>query len=201
MVIIRFVRRVVRNNVFFKRRNLKGTSISISDHLTRSNFRLFEQAKAAFGYENTWTSMSKIFINCGGKRYEIKSSHDINNILNFTASFNNQYDSVSQSPPKSNLINHQPDTIELVNEEESTAGKDLSNAVVDTSPPAALQESNASLPMVNKDSNTKNTANRNSTRTQSSNNNNSFRVKNGTGRGTHRSSQLISKKPDLRYNK
>ena len=82
VVIVRFVRRVVRNNVFFKRRFLKGTNISISDHLTRQNKEIFDEARAVFSAANTWTSLSKVFVNFGGQRYEMKSLTDVQNLNN-----------------------------------------------------------------------------------------------------------------------
>ena len=77
VVIVRFVRRVVRNNVFFCRKNLKGTKVSISDHLSKHNLSVLKEAKRVFGPDNTWSSMSKIFISAGGRSHSVKSFNDI----------------------------------------------------------------------------------------------------------------------------
>ena len=88
VIIVRFTRRVVRNNIFFKRRFLKGTGIGISDHLTRSNKKLLDEAKLKFGSENTWTSLCKVFASVGGRRYEIKSLNDIDNLSSYISNVN-----------------------------------------------------------------------------------------------------------------
>ena len=80
VVIIRFARRVVRNNVFFKRRNLKGSKISITDHLTKFHHDLMNEAHGVFGSDNTWTSMGRVFVSVNGKREEIKSGFDIKRV-------------------------------------------------------------------------------------------------------------------------
>ena len=80
VVIVRFVRRVVRNNVFFCRKNLKGTKVSISDHLSKHNLSVLKEAKRVFGPDNTWSSMSKIYISAGGRSHNIKSFNDIYNV-------------------------------------------------------------------------------------------------------------------------
>ena len=85
VVIIRFVRRVVRNNVFFKRRNLKGSGISISDHLTYYNRFLMNAAISHLGFEHTWSSMGRIFANVNGVRNEITSEDCITQLANTLA--------------------------------------------------------------------------------------------------------------------
>ena len=82
VVIVRFVRRVVRNNVFFSRRALKGTKVSITDHLSKNGKKLLNHAKNAFGPRCTWTSAGKVFARVGdGSSHYIKSDNDINSLL------------------------------------------------------------------------------------------------------------------------
>ena len=78
VVIVRFVRRVVRNNVFFKRRYLKNSHISISDHLSALNRKILYAIKPVAGKENTWTCHGTVFANLDGKRYEFKSMTAVN---------------------------------------------------------------------------------------------------------------------------
>ena len=82
VVIVRFVRRVVRNNVFFNRRWLKGTKIAITDHLSKFNKALYQEAKGVFGSEHTWTSLGVVKANVGGKVRNIRSYRDIDNWAN-----------------------------------------------------------------------------------------------------------------------
>ena len=63
--------------MFFKRRNLKGSGISISDHLTEFHRDLLAESGKVFGSDSTWTSMGRVFVNIDGKRDEIKSGLDI----------------------------------------------------------------------------------------------------------------------------
>ena len=128
-VIVRFVRRVIRNNVFFKRRHLKGTDISISDHLTRLNKAIFDEAKSIFGSDNTWTSLSKIFVSVNGRRYEMKSLADVESLH----SYHSSQDLASHTLPEATVVTAAigPD-IEGKNPEQSLPNvKDTSNIVVD----------------------------------------------------------------------
>ena len=82
VVIVRFVRRVVRNNVFFNRRFLKGSKVSITDHLTKASRELLEHAKSAFGPHCAWSSTGKVFARVGdGNSHHIKSISDANSLL------------------------------------------------------------------------------------------------------------------------
>ena len=71
------MRRAVRNNVFFKRKNLKNTPVSISDHLTLTDREIMNDAKNAFGREHVWSSLNKVFVNIDNTRHELKSKDDV----------------------------------------------------------------------------------------------------------------------------
>ena len=196
VVIMRFVRRVVRNNVFFKRKHLKGTNISISDHLTKANLSLLDKAKNAFGMKNTWTSMSKVFVNVGGRRFSIKSTIDITNIMN------------SQSYPPHSLITESSIQVQQIdgattianNVEGNHPSDALSNTVTsstnDASPNATMSPS---VPPKKKGDSKLNS----SVATKISGNLNSkYNKKTNDSKTRRRYSQaVLSNKPDLRYNK
>ena len=73
VVVVRFVRRVIRNNIFFNRRYLKNTKVSISDHLSAHNRQLLDVTKAVCGRDNTWTSLGQVFSKLNDRRYEFTS--------------------------------------------------------------------------------------------------------------------------------
>ena len=77
VVVVRFVRRVVRNNVFFNRKWLKGSKIAITDHLSKLNRDLFREAKDLFGPENTWTTFGIVKVRVQGRTEYIRSYADL----------------------------------------------------------------------------------------------------------------------------
>ena len=192
VVIVRFVRRVVRNNVFFNRKHFKGTKIGISDHLTRLNIQVFKKAKEVFGSENTWTSLAKVFVSIDGKRYEIRSINDITNLSNFIASTPSYYaqlpsgseevsDAINQaassSPAEEDLTPNNPTTTAASNRQD-----------IGTNSPGAAATAN-----IEKKRQSLNTGNK-------LNNKNVYRSKSVGGKG-NKNSRLLNNKPDLRYNK
>lgn len=64
-IVVRFNNRRTRDEIYFKRKFLKGSKIFINEHLTASNSKLFKAARDARSQhriDNTWTKNCKIFI-------------------------------------------------------------------------------------------------------------------------------------------
>ena len=80
-IIVKFCNYHDRESMYRAKRKLKGTKITITEHLTRRRYNLFKLAKEAFGVRNVWTLDGKIFTNKGvdaeGRRYLIQSESDI----------------------------------------------------------------------------------------------------------------------------
>ena len=75
-IIIKFVRRSVRNQVFNSKSLFKATKesdpkLATTDSLTRRRSKLLEQFKNVFGFQNVWPQKGNIFFNFEGKRHRI----------------------------------------------------------------------------------------------------------------------------------
>ena len=80
-IIVKFCNYHDRESMYCAKRKLKGTEITITEHLTRRRYNQFKLAKEAFGVRNVWTLDGKIFTNKGvdaeDRRYLIHSESDI----------------------------------------------------------------------------------------------------------------------------
>ena len=100
VIVVRFVRRVVRNNIFFNRKWLKNTRVLITDHLTKSNRELFYKAKEQLGRQNVWTTLGVVKAKVNGQYYEIRSQFDLENLYQpFQYRHSAQYQQNAQRPP------------------------------------------------------------------------------------------------------
>ena len=74
-VIIRFNSLDMRNEIFYKKRKLKGNEhrITISEHLTKYNQEVYNAAFDVAGRGNVWTSKCKIFMMYNGKKHHVKN--------------------------------------------------------------------------------------------------------------------------------
>ena len=76
-IIVKFCRRDIRNMLFYNKRELKGSGVSFSEHLTPANLDLYNEAQKVEG-AITWTSQCKIFIKVGnGNKKMISCMRDI----------------------------------------------------------------------------------------------------------------------------
>ena len=80
---MRFVRRDLRDDLFFNKKQLKsfnaGKKIktSITEHLTPYNLELLNKAKASFGRNNAWSSKCLIFALVNGSKVNIRNEADL----------------------------------------------------------------------------------------------------------------------------
>ena len=77
VVIVKFKSRFMKYDIFDNRSKLKGTGISITEHLTVYNLQLLKEARDVVGFENVWTSQNKILANLEGNIHRISSPDDI----------------------------------------------------------------------------------------------------------------------------
>ena len=77
VVIVRFVQRGIRKEVFKKKKFLKNKAIAITEHLTSRNMTLLNCAKRAVGRNNAWSFEGRICINAQGKIRNIKYESDL----------------------------------------------------------------------------------------------------------------------------
>ena len=75
-IIVRFVRRDIRNLLFYRKRDLKGSGVSFSEHLTTANLELYNEARK-LNNAITWTSQCKIFVKIGDTKKAIYCKRDI----------------------------------------------------------------------------------------------------------------------------
>ena len=82
-IIIKFVRRSIRNLVFYHKKNLKfikGAKLSITESLTKRRLKLLEEARSVFKFKNVWTTKCEVFVNFRGKKHHIFDFPDIEKI-------------------------------------------------------------------------------------------------------------------------
>ena len=79
-VIIKFVRRDIKNLIFYEKRELKKSpqKISITEHLTAQNLWYLDEARSMVGFKNTWSSQCVVYALVNGKKIAVRSSEDLN---------------------------------------------------------------------------------------------------------------------------
>ena len=82
-IIIKFVRRSVRNLLFHNKKKLKKSQekLSITDTLTKRRLLLVKEAKKAFGFNNVWTNNGIVYCFYKEKRQVLKDFGDINKLI------------------------------------------------------------------------------------------------------------------------
>lgn len=84
-IIIKFVRRTVRNMVFYHKKNLKGKKVStqklsITESLTKRRLRLVEAAREVFLFNNVWTMNGNVYCKFNGQKHLIDDFCDVRRI-------------------------------------------------------------------------------------------------------------------------
>ena len=75
-IIIKFVRRSVRQAVYYYKKNLKSSSdhpekLAITESLTKRRFALLSEARVAYGFTNVWTLYGNVFSSYENKRFGV----------------------------------------------------------------------------------------------------------------------------------
>ena len=85
-IIIKFVRRSVRDSIYSSKKNLKSEEenaekLSITESLTKRRLALEEEARNAFGFRNVWTCYGNVYCFFKNKRQVIDDFGDIKRLL------------------------------------------------------------------------------------------------------------------------
>jgi len=84
-IIIKFVRRTVRNLVYSHKKDLKGkldsnNKLSITESLTKRRLKLLEAARNVFLFNNVWTMQGRVHCKFNGHKHVIDDFCDISRI-------------------------------------------------------------------------------------------------------------------------
>ena len=78
VIIIQFISRIVRNEVFYAKRVLKQTGISICEHLTTHQLKLLDKTRNVLGKNvPVWTNQGTIFALVDNKKIPIRHDNDL----------------------------------------------------------------------------------------------------------------------------
>jgi len=67
-IIIKFVRRSIRNKIYAVKKQFAGTSMSTSESLTERRLQILKLAHTKFGMKKTWTMKGSINVSINGKK-------------------------------------------------------------------------------------------------------------------------------------
>ena len=79
-VIVNFIRRSVKDFIYYSKRSFKGSGLAITESLTKRRLHLMNEAKSSFGKQHVWSMNGQIFVNINNARYCIKHRNDINKL-------------------------------------------------------------------------------------------------------------------------
>ena len=77
VVIVKFVRRSIRNLYWYGKYALKNTGISLTEHLTAKNLELLRAAKTAVGEKCVWTNQCTVYVQANEVKRRIFSKQDL----------------------------------------------------------------------------------------------------------------------------
>ena len=90
VLLIKFCNRWVRDMIYFNKRDLKGSGISISEHLTPFTRQLLDAAATSFGAENVWTRNCIVTaLVSSSKRVSFRNFTELNKFTNSNYRYNN----------------------------------------------------------------------------------------------------------------
>ena len=103
VIIVRFVRRDIRDAIFYQKEKLEetNTGITITENLTEDNMKLLKSAEKTFGKENVFTDQGKIYALLNGTRKIIKNELSISKLLNkiINIPIDDSHAAVANTPP------------------------------------------------------------------------------------------------------
>lgn len=76
-ILVGFVNRWVRQDIFASKSLLKGTKIVIKENLTPRRLKLFKEISALVGFRNCWTMSGTIYVKQGETRQQINEISDL----------------------------------------------------------------------------------------------------------------------------
>lgn len=79
-IIIKFVSYKYRQQIFFNKKMLKGTGITIREDLAKSRLELYNEISREYGYKDVWTHDGVIYVNRDSVKYAVRSKNDLHKI-------------------------------------------------------------------------------------------------------------------------
>ena len=82
-IIIKFVRRLIRNMIFankIKFKLNKGPKLSMTESLTKRRLKIVKESQKYFDFENVWTQKGNVYCSFKGKKHAIHHLSDIHKI-------------------------------------------------------------------------------------------------------------------------
>ena len=73
-IIIKFLHQTQRNEIYAKKKALKGKGMVITESLTKRRLQFLEAARDAYGWKSVWSMMGDIYAFVGGKNRWLKTS-------------------------------------------------------------------------------------------------------------------------------
>ena len=103
-VIVKFVRRDIKNLVFFAKRELKNCplKVTITEHLSQYNLWLLEKAREMVPFRDTWTSQCVVYALVHGKKVSIKGTNDLDFIYDKINNYSKTSNASSSTIDKDN---------------------------------------------------------------------------------------------------
>ena len=83
-IIVKFLRRYQRNEIYAKKRSLKNSGLVITESLTKRRLQLLEAARTAFGLRSTWTLKGEVYAFFNNKKLHINDFKDIAKFKNLS---------------------------------------------------------------------------------------------------------------------
>lgn len=80
-IIVKFMKESSKNEVFYKKKQLKGTGITMREDLTKARLDLIKVAIEQFESKNVWTQGGRVFVFAQNRKHVVNNIEDINNLL------------------------------------------------------------------------------------------------------------------------
>lgn len=80
-ILVKFCELTVRNKVWFGKKKLKGTGITVAEFLTKNQYEIFITARKQLGISKSWTKFGQVFVVLpDGKRQSVSSMAELSSI-------------------------------------------------------------------------------------------------------------------------
>ena len=116
VVIVKFVRRTVRNLFWFNKRELGSgdSGVSVTEHLTEYNLNLLKAAKNVLDKKFVWTNQCQVFVKIGDRKHAISTKVELSDLTGetihmqdtFLDHYNNAVSTVATLPDNSTASFH-----------------------------------------------------------------------------------------------
>lgn len=80
-IMIKFTSNIIRNEVFYKKKNLKGSKITIREDLTKMRKEIVSSAVEEFGAKNVWTQGGRVYVHRNNQNHVIKNIEKLMSLM------------------------------------------------------------------------------------------------------------------------